>query len=256
MPTNVDYVLGVILKKEIALKSDEIAEEVEELIKEHFESPPGDELDSTQINRFIGIAYSSDNRQNLKRFIEQQAVKERKEKKKTKPWTANALNEELLGRIKEIVATDSKEVFEDAISNVRDSLGDITKEFECFFSWNNVPGVDSEKLRSFLVDNFGIDWAKDEEFSKSEDGKSINISKGENSAEITIGRRNRATLLVNNKKVCTLTTVKGEGDALNIYESDKANKREKLIQDVAIELLKRFATHFGIHYLYRAKVRE
>jgi len=157
MVVNISYVFSVFLKKEIALKSDEIAEKIEELIKKHFDSHPRDKLDTTQINRFTGIAYSSDNTKGLQEFIERQAEKEKKARKR--PWTANALDKTILNRIKEIAGTDSKQVYEAALGKTRKSMGDVTEEF------------------------------------------------------------------------------------------DKAN-RKKLIHDISIELLKRFATHFGIHYLY------
>ena len=254
MPTNVDYVLGVILKKEMALKSDKIAEKVEELIENHLKRSPEDELTGTQINRFIGIAHSSDNRKSLQEFIKQQAGKERKEKKRTKPWTANELDKNILNMIKEIAETDSEEVFVNAFNEAKDSMGSMAEEFECLFSWDNVLGMDNEKLRGFLIAGFDIGWAKHAEIRKSEDGKRIHVLKDENSAKIIINEgKQKATLIIDNKKACVLKVEK-ENNERNIYEWDKAEKREKLVQDIAIELLKRFATHFGIHYLYRVNV--
>lgn len=254
MPTNTDYVLGVILKKEMALKSDKIAEKVEELIENHLKRSPENELTGTQINRFIGIAHSSDNRKNLQKFIEHQAVKEKEKKSNKKPWTTMGLHKNILDMIKEIAETDSEEVFANALNEAKDSMGNMAEEFGCLFSWDKVLGMDNEKLRGFLMDGFDIGWAKHAEIRKSEDGKRIHVLKDENSAEIIINEgRQKATLIIDNKKACVLKVEK-ENNERNIYKWDKAEKREKLVQDIAIELLKRFATHFGIHYLYRVNV--
>lgn len=158
MVANVSYVFGMFLKKEIAVRSDEIAEMIDELIKQHFDSRPRDKLKSAQIHRFTGIAYSSDNTKSLQEFVERQAGKERKARKG--PWTASGLDKTILSRIKEITGTDSKQVYETALGRTRESMGNATEEF------------------------------------------------------------------------------------------DKAN-RKKHIHDISIELLKRFATHFGIHYLHK-----
>ncbi|MBT9174766.1 MAG: hypothetical protein DDT22_00427 [candidate division WS2 bacterium] len=161
MAVNINYVFNVFLRKQIALKSDEIAGTVEELIKKHFDSHPKDKLDTTQIHRFTGIAYSSDSTKSLQEFIERQVTKEKKAREK--PWTKGDLHKRLLSKIKEIVGKDSNEVYEKALNKTKESL-------------KNVENVEKE--------------------------------------------------------------------------FDEANKKE-IVHDISIELLKRFATHFGIHYLYK-----
>jgi predicted hydrocarbon binding protein len=251
MARNKDYVLGVLLKKEIALKSDEIAKEVEELIKKHFESHPEYKLERTQINRFTGIAYSSDNKKSLQEFIEHQAEKESKAKKK--PWTANDLDTNILTMIEEIAENDSKEVFESALREAGMRMEGIAEEFECLFSWNNVPGTDSEKFLKFLGKHSDIDWMENAKVDKSQDGRSIDIVKGKNSAKITISeRKKKANLTISDGRTHDLK-VKKENDERMIYEVDGVATRDKRILDIALELLKRFATHFGIHYLYLSK---
>jgi len=86
-----------------------------------------------------------------------------------------------------------------------------------FFSWDNVPGNDSEKLLRFLRDDFEIGWAENAEILKSDDGKIISIFKDENSAEIIIDeKKERATLKIGDGRTHDLT-VKKENDKLNIY---------------------------------------
>jgi hypothetical protein len=86
-----------------------------------------------------------------------------------------------------------------------------------FFSWDNVPGIDSEKLLRCLRDDFDIVWAKNAEILKSDDGKIISISKDENSAEIIIDeKKERATLKISYAITHELK-VKKENGKLNIY---------------------------------------
>lgn len=159
MAANIGYVFSVFCKKEIALRSDDIAERVEQLIEKHFSSNPQDKLETAQIHRFTGIAYSSDNTKNMESFIKKQAQKE-KERKEKKPWTTNKLDTHLLTEISKINKEDSQQVYEEALKKAKETVGNVADEF------------------------------------------------------------------------------------------DKEN-RKRLISEVSIELLKRFATHFGIHYLYK-----
>jgi len=85
------------------------------------------------------------------------------------------------------------------------------------FSWDNVPGNDSERLLIFLLDDLDIDWAGNAEIRKSDDGKIIYIFKDENSAEIMIDEENKkATLKIGDGKIIDLK-VKKENGKLNIY---------------------------------------
>lgn len=164
MAENISYVFNVFLKREMAFESDEIAGRVEKRLEEHFSfhSRPA-ALTAAQINRLTGIAYSSDDTKNLQRFVEHQVEKEGRGAGR-KPWTAGNLDKFLLGQIKEIREKKSKQVYEEALKNSKESMRAV------------------EEVEKF----------------------------------------------------------------------DKAN-RKRLILEISIELLKRFADHFGIHYLYRGR---
>ena len=87
------------------------------------------------------------------------------------------------------------------------------------FSWENVPGNDSEKLLRFLRDDLDIVWAENTEICKSHGDKAIRISKDENSAEIIIDeKKEKATLKIGDGRTHDLT-VKKESGKLNIYEN-------------------------------------
>ncbi|KAF5434427.1 hypothetical protein C5S35_14215 [Candidatus Methanophagaceae archaeon] len=98
------------------------------------------------------------------------------------------------------------------------------------FSWDNVPGDDTDKLISFLKDEFDIDWADDAEITKSDDGMTISISTDEHSAEIIMdGNKKKATLKIRDGKTHYLK-VKEEDGKLNIYFSSIYNNYNKLLE--------------------------
>jgi hypothetical protein len=93
-----------------------------------------------------------------------------------------------------------------------------------FFSWDSIPGNDNERLLRYLSDCIGIDWAdNDAKIRKSDDVKTIYISKDENSVEILIDEENEKatlTLKISNGITHELNPelkVKNENGKLNIY---------------------------------------
>ena len=95
----------------------------------------------------------------------------------------------------------------------------ILKKKPYLFSWDNVPGIDSDKLSKYLKKYHGISWVESEEFDKSDDGKTIRIFKDENSsAEITVDEaEENVTLNISDGGIHNLT-VKKENGKLNIYK--------------------------------------
>jgi hypothetical protein len=87
------------------------------------------------------------------------------------------------------------------------------------FSWDNIPGKDSERLLRYLIDRLGIKWVKDAKIRKSDDGKIIYISKDESSAKILINEK-KATLTITYRETYNLT-VKKESGKRNIYAKTK-----------------------------------
>ena len=94
------------------------------------------------------------------------------------------------------------------------------KTLDYLFSWDCVPGEDSERLIRFLRKDFDIEWVVNSKIYKSDDGKTIKISEDENSAEITIDEKGKkATLKIPDVRTIDLK-VKEENGKLNIYTSD------------------------------------
>ena len=84
------------------------------------------------------------------------------------------------------------------------------------FSWDKVPGEDSERLLRTLKDVLNIDWAENAEIRKSHDNKTLCIFKDENSAEITFDeKRGKATLKISDDTTLSLNIKKKRGK-LNI----------------------------------------
>jgi hypothetical protein len=86
------------------------------------------------------------------------------------------------------------------------------------FNWDNVSGNDSnEELKRALRDNFTIDWVEDANISKSNDSRTIHITKDEDSAEVIMDEEEeKATLKISDGRTYELK-VKTENDMLNIY---------------------------------------
>jgi hypothetical protein len=84
------------------------------------------------------------------------------------------------------------------------------------FSWDNVPQKVDGRLLSFLREDLDLKWAENAKISK-EDGNTIHISKGGDSAEITIcDDGKKATIKVNDDTTLDLK-VKNEDGKQNIY---------------------------------------
>jgi len=87
------------------------------------------------------------------------------------------------------------------------------------FSWDNVPGNDSDIFPKFLRNDLDIDWTQNAEISKSDNDKTIRIVKDESSAEIVIDeKKEKATLKISDGRTSSLK-VKKEGGKLNIYKN-------------------------------------
>ena len=94
-------------------------------------------------------------------------------------------------------------------------------EIPYLFSWNNIPGNDSDRFLRFLKDELDIGWAENAEILKRYDG--IHIFKDKNRATILFDEKGEgATLKIRDGKTYYL---KEEDDMLNIYEPKTQDKR-------------------------------
>ena len=150
MPASIEYVLGIILKKQIDMKSNEIAKRAEKIVDDHFETQPKKTLDANQINRFTGIARSSNQPKQVQEFIQKQSKKERKE------WIENELNKRLLDVIKIIEEDDAKQVYQDAFTIAKKYLEvDAANTFDKDNRKEYIHNTALALLRQFVI-HFGI----------------------------------------------------------------------------------------------------
>jgi hypothetical protein len=85
------------------------------------------------------------------------------------------------------------------------------------FNWDNVLG--SGRLIKVLKDDFGFDWVKEAEITKSDDNKVIRISNDKNIAQIVLDEdEEKARLIINNNGKNLELMVKMQNGKLNVYK--------------------------------------
>src|SRR5512133_2827773 len=62
----------------------------------------------------------------------------------------------------------------------------LERVYEYLFSWDNVPGNESQSLISYLQNDLGIDWADNAQIVKTNDNETIRVFTLENSLELTL----------------------------------------------------------------------
>ena len=140
-----------------------------------------------------------------------------REEKIKKDLIAEPTSEPLQERYKGLIVSISliwepKEKIMEAIDNIRD---------EYLFSWDDVPGKDSKKLLSFLKDDCDTSWSENLEITKSNDGKMILITEGENSVKVVIdNEKEKGSIHLNDGYIYNLE-VKVEMGKLKIYVINK-----------------------------------
>ncbi len=91
-------------------------------------------------------------------------------------------NEEISNELKKRLEEQGYSLTETA--HIKRSLDD-----KCIFNWREVPGNDSELLRSYLIDDFGLTWVKTAEFSKTQKDKRLTFSADKHVVEITLSSK-------------------------------------------------------------------
>ena len=98
------------------------------------------------------------------------------------------------------------------------------------FSWDNVPGTDSDKLLTHLVKYHDLGWAEISEIRKTDVGRTIHIFEGEHSVEITIDKKGgKATLKLSDAEIHDLR-VENKNGKIYIYEGGIEKKVDTDIQ--------------------------
>ena len=107
---------------------------------------------------------------------------------------------------------EPKEQIMQSIKNIKD---------EFLFSWNEVPGPDSNKLLSFLINECDVSLSENVVITKSVDSKTIFITEDENIVKIVIDKDGKTGSIILNDGYIYNLELKMEKDKSNIYVIDK-----------------------------------
>ena len=120
----------------------------------------------------------------------------------------------------EIIRRDGLKKHKDFINAIIESY---KKSEKYLFSWDDLHNDGIEKLirfpelLKFLMDDLDIDWAESAEIYKTNDRKTIRITKEKNSAEIKIDEEKEKATLKISDGISRALKVKKENGKLNIY---------------------------------------
>ncbi len=111
-----------------------------------------------------------------------------------------------------------------------------TKRKKYLFSWNEIPGNDTDQFIKFLKKNYGVPWVKTAKIEKIDDGKTISVSNEKNSLLLTLNNdKNEAILTINTTDEFI---VKKENGNLNICNKKiciySNNTKLKELQDFGV----------------------
>jgi len=88
------------------------------------------------------------------------------------------------------------------------------------FRWNDIPGIDNDRLIDFLKQNYGISWVRLAKIEKIDDGKTIRISVEKNYILLCLNiEKTKVNLTIDDGRANEFI-VKMESGKLNIYKPD------------------------------------
>lgn len=93
----------------------------------------------------------------------------------------------------------------------------INENWLYVFSWDDVPGSDSERLLRFLRDDLNIGGLENAEIYKDEDSKAISIIKDKNSAKIMVSAQKEEAIIETSNGITHNLKINEEDGKLNIY---------------------------------------
>jgi tetratricopeptide (TPR) repeat protein len=92
------------------------------------------------------------------------------------------------------------------------------KKFGYLFSWDEIPGNDSETFIDFLAKKYGLYWVKKANIDKSDDGKNINVTDEKKSISLNLNNeKTEVNLKIDDDRADKLIVMKEKGK-LNIYK--------------------------------------
>lgn len=97
---------------------------------------------------------------------------------------------------------------------------------EYLFSWDKIPGNDSDRLIEFLIQNFDVNLETYAKIEKSIGSRTINISDGKSSIYLILNNeKTKVNLIINGLRAGEIIA-KIENDKLNVYNEERISKIE------------------------------
>jgi hypothetical protein len=91
------------------------------------------------------------------------------------------------------------------------------------FTWDNVPGNESNKLTDYLMNDLGIDWVRNAQIIKTDDNNTIRVFTPNNSVELKLANDKKSVLITPNNIQLIL---KEEENKLCIYKVEEYDGRD------------------------------
>ena len=117
------------------------------------------------------------------------------------------------------------------------------------FSWDEIPGEDSDRLIEFIEQKFGIGWIKTANIEKMDDVRTIRVSTEKNSLSLKLNREQTKAVLTIDNVITDPFIAKMENGKLNIYDNDYYAKILSIPQIDLFSEDKRETMLEGIRYL-------
>lgn len=121
------------------------------------------------------------------------------------------------------------------------------------FNWDSVPGTDSENLVNYLIRDFKIGWVKTAIIEKTDDGKAIKLTSGENALLLKLNdEKTKANLTIGDGRTKELIA-SAENGKLSIYHGKYISLME---QDRVYCNLTKKNGHYYLMYPLAIKVKH
>ncbi len=101
-----------------------------------------------------------------------------------------------------------------------------------FFSWDDIPGKDSNRLIEFITQNYGANWVKNAKIEKKDNDSTVTISMESNYISLRLNDEKDKVTMVSTDGWKTEFTVKQKNGRLDIYEALVAREILKCCQTV------------------------
>ena len=130
------------------------------------------------------------------------------------------------------------------------------KQKKYLFSWDEIPGNDDKRIIEFLKDELKIEWAKTENISKIDDGKTIIVSNKEKSLSLKLNdKKTKVNLKIDDGRVYEFT-VKTENGKLNIYQNKFLLRLDPYLLETLASLFVVSANTLVASYSIQGKFRD